>query len=352
MISTNPETDKLVHAIIDDTLKKHDAMVQPGLSRGLAGLTAFLYYGAKFTGNTQLEKIGGKLIDKIYNQMSQKIFSTDFVDGLTGIGCMIEYLVQNRFVEADTDVILEDVDNKIFRAIAHVEKIPFGIRNGLLGYATYLILRLKNCNDRETRFILENLLIEIINKASLEIEKGNFNAVEPLNFNVFWNLPVLLAILSECIKLEIHKQKIYQVIYELEPVVLSFIPIKSSNRLFLLLGVGSIAKTVRFENWHKHAELLKDSLNIHETLTNEFGLRNIFVANGLTGVLILTFIFREVMDFISLKLDYELFFERIQNSEIIKNLERESKDIPLGILNGVAGIALTRILVSNLEKDR
>lgn len=37
----------------------------------------------------------------------------DFCSGLSGVGWGVEYLIQNKFVDADSDELLEDIDAKI-----------------------------------------------------------------------------------------------------------------------------------------------------------------------------------------------------------------------------------------------
>src|SRR5215475_16042885 len=42
-----------------------------------------------------------------------------FADGLAGIGWGIEWLVQNNYVDANTDEILEDLDDELYRSVVY-----------------------------------------------------------------------------------------------------------------------------------------------------------------------------------------------------------------------------------------
>lgn len=112
-----------------------------GLLNGKMGIAIFFYQYARFTNSEIYEKYAGELIDEIYEEIS---FATpiDFASGLTGIGWGIEYLVQNGFVEANTDEAMAEFDNHIFRATM---QFPISIHNQteLFGFGLFYLARLK-----------------------------------------------------------------------------------------------------------------------------------------------------------------------------------------------------------------
>ena len=69
--------------------------------------------------------------------------STNFRDGLAGIGWGIEYLLQNNYYEGDSEEILEDVDNVIFKSVYEARLPLLGVNEGLCGYLLYLNSRHK-----------------------------------------------------------------------------------------------------------------------------------------------------------------------------------------------------------------
>ncbi|HEX3009512.1 MAG TPA: lanthionine synthetase LanC family protein, partial [Bacteroidales bacterium] len=92
-----------------------------GLLNGKMGIAIFFYHYAKYTGNEVYSEYAGELIDEIYSEINTST-PIDFENGLTGIGWGIEYLVQNGFVEADTDEVLEQIDEAVYQKILlHLE---------------------------------------------------------------------------------------------------------------------------------------------------------------------------------------------------------------------------------------
>lgn len=66
-----------------------------------------------FTHNTLYKEYGFRLIEKIQNSIHHET-PISYKQGLAGIGSTIEYLVQHGYIDADTDEILEDFDDRIF----------------------------------------------------------------------------------------------------------------------------------------------------------------------------------------------------------------------------------------------
>ena len=67
---------------------------------------------SRYTKNNEYEKKAEELIDNVYHVLNSVNLTTDFENGLAGIGWGIEYLAANGFLEADTDEILEEVITK------------------------------------------------------------------------------------------------------------------------------------------------------------------------------------------------------------------------------------------------
>jgi len=124
-----------------------------GLLNGKLGISIFFYHYARYTSNEIYENYAGELIDEIYDEIKTDGI-TDFTDGLTGIGWGIEYLVKHRFVEADTDDALKEIDRALYRTW---RQKPVLIENSsdLFGYGLYFLARLY---DRENLDVPSTLL--------------------------------------------------------------------------------------------------------------------------------------------------------------------------------------------------
>lgn len=112
-----------------------------GLLNGKMGIAIFFYHYSRYTGNKIFEDYAGELIDEIYEEINTNT-PVDFANGFTGIGWGIEYLVKNRFIEADTDEVLEAIDKAVHQSYLNS---PYLLENGndVFGYGFYYLSRLK-----------------------------------------------------------------------------------------------------------------------------------------------------------------------------------------------------------------
>jgi hypothetical protein len=113
----------------------------PGLLNGKTGIAIFFYNYFRYSGNKIYEDYAGELIDEIYEEINTGT-PVNFENGLTGIGWGIEYLIKNKFVQADTDEALVEIDTSIYRNSLYR---PFLLDTGndLFGYGLYYIARLR-----------------------------------------------------------------------------------------------------------------------------------------------------------------------------------------------------------------
>ena len=104
----------------------------PGLYSGEMGLVLFFFRYARFTQNGLFAEYSFDLIQTIQNRIHAET-PINYKAGITGIGATFEYLVQNGFVEADTDDLLEEFDRQIFS----LQNLPCLTLDELLGIGYY-----------------------------------------------------------------------------------------------------------------------------------------------------------------------------------------------------------------------
>ncbi|HQG37243.1 MAG TPA: lanthionine synthetase LanC family protein [Bacteroidales bacterium] len=148
------ETDKVLSRV-DERLKRIANVLlinasftdNLGLLNGKMGIAIFFYLYARYTNNKIFSDYAGDLIDEIYSEINEST-SINFADGLMGIGWGIEYLVKNNFVEADTDEVLSDIDNAIYK---HRINSPLLLSTGcdFFDYGLYYISRLKSSSEND-----------------------------------------------------------------------------------------------------------------------------------------------------------------------------------------------------------
>ena len=142
------QRQELLNRIIHHLILNASFTRNLGLLDGKMGICIFFYLYARQTGSKLYEELGGYLLDEIYKEIAQSA-SIGFAKGLCGVAWGIEYLIQNNFVEADRDEVLEELDLKILEK--DVTRIKdFSLDNGLKGIAYYVINRYyKRINPHE-----------------------------------------------------------------------------------------------------------------------------------------------------------------------------------------------------------
>lgn len=258
-----------------------------GLFHGLTGITIFYYHLAKVTGNLDYEERADDLIGKVFSDLSLSV-PADFENGLAGIGWGIEYLVREGFAEGNTDEILEEADNKIFRILNEETFNSFDLTNGLTGYLIYLINRLKNNKDLNSNAFKINceLLILCINRL-YELATPHFPLlVKDLIFDLFWRFPLLLYALTEAYQLNIHNRKILCMIRQWIPNFEAYIPSMNINRVYLATILKNINEFLCEQRLEKQIRLLLYCTDF-KVLINEFDPDIKSVRFGLPGILII-----------------------------------------------------------------
>jgi len=142
-----------------DTIHRllHNNIKERGLYYGKAGEVLLLYSLFQMTGDTGFQK---KAINNL-NEISEHIAGVEdlgFAEGLAGIGWAIEWVAQNNFLEIDTNEVLEDIDNILYKSVIFSSDNNISLHNGTLGKFLYFLSRYKSKNPGNIR--LKNIFQE------------------------------------------------------------------------------------------------------------------------------------------------------------------------------------------------
>lgn len=321
-----------------------------GLMRGNTGLCIFLYHLANTTSNSEYEKASDELLDKVFASLNTSA-SPEFENGLAGIGWGIEYLVQNGFAEGNTDEILEEVDNKVFRTLNEDNFTSFEIANGLTGFLFYLISRLKSQSSPPTmaQRINRELLILTINKIDELVTTQFPSIVKEICFDLFWRFPVMLFGLAEAFKLNIYNEKIKCMVKQWLPNIEAYIPSMHINRLYMATILTKISEIVPDRRLEKQVQILLYATDFEE-LKTEVDPHASNIRFGWTGFVWILEQAKKIIP--STCPNFELIGSTANEikskyiDSLNKMLERSLKENPqqIGLANGVAGIGLTELL--------
>lgn len=321
-----------------------------GLMHGNTGLCIFFYHLARQTNNPEFEQVADVLLEKVFANLSTSA-PADFENGLAGIGWGIEYLVQNNFAEGNTDEILEEVDNKVFRALNEDNHSSFELGNGLTGYLFYLVNRLqhKKAPFQMVNRINRELLILTINKID-ELVTARFpSIIREMHFDLFWRFPVMLFGLTEAFKLNIYNGKISSIIMQWLPYFEAYIPSLHINRLFLAVALRQIGYQVPCERLEKQAQILLFATDF-EVLKTEADPNILNIRYGWPGVLwLLNMASKQIpADWpnhgLVVQTCNEITEQHQIRHEIIKPDNPNGSPMQPGLTLGLAGIGLMELL--------
>ena len=195
-----------------------------GLFNGKIGIAVFFYHYSRYSGNKMLEDYAGELIDEVYSSIDSGV-PVDFTNGLMGIGWGIEHLVNEGFLEADTDEFIKDIDGIVFKASLK-DPVLLNDSNELFGFGLYYIARLygRGNDDHNLNTIVKKQMLVylhddcerllavdvVLNKAIPRMTLDQLNSLMffIINMQKLWLFPAKLSRIEKIIPAYIGKSKI------------------------------------------------------------------------------------------------------------------------------------------------
>ena len=111
-----------------------------GLYDGKMGILIFFTHLARYSQKKIYDDFAGKLLDEVYSEIHTET-PINFKNGLCGIGWSMEYLLQNNFLEGNSNEVLAGIDAKIMeRDPIHMNDKSF--ENGAASILFYILTRL------------------------------------------------------------------------------------------------------------------------------------------------------------------------------------------------------------------
>lgn len=167
------EEKKLLNRIARYMILHASSMNDLGLLTGKMGVCLFFYRYSIFTEKKYYADFAGELIDEIYDELHID-YSRSFNKGLAGIAWGVEYLIQHKFVDANVDEILEELDMQIVeRDVRRITDIS--LNTGLEGLAHYVLSR---CITADNHIISKSYIANLIQ--SLKNKKRDSSLIVPL----------------------------------------------------------------------------------------------------------------------------------------------------------------------------
>jgi len=135
------------------------------LWNGKMGTAIFLFHVARIMQNKEYETQACEFVDDVYNYISNQNIPFYFNNGLLGIGCGFEYIIEQKFMDGDSDEVLREID-QIAKYIINMRPInKIDLKEGICGVGFYIYCRLKHKQENDesmTTLFLKEYLVYLI----------------------------------------------------------------------------------------------------------------------------------------------------------------------------------------------
>lgn len=250
---------------ITNALMLHSSSLSDiGFLHGKMGVALYFSYLARSSGKAVFEDFAMELIDNVTESLHDDI-PVDFENGITGIGWAVEHLIQNGFIEADADDVLEELDAKVARELIYSEN---SFEN-LLSIGYYYCARLCYRVEDDTSPTVLNLkynAILFIDELERQIWNNNTHRVETAH------------LLDELLKLNIFNYKVNEIRKFLNITefgfIVPFIPRMTSEQLFAKLNSPDVPSPLAGYNLSQVPEM------------ERWGLKNGIAGIGLQSIIL------------------------------------------------------------------
>ena len=321
-------------------LQSIDKTYPIGLANGLMGISIYFYHLSRIEDNESHKIIAERLLD----QTLENLFldsSISVEKGLAGVALGVTHLIKSDFVTGDVNELLEDIDNIIFRNIAFMQSDFYYNKKELLHLLYYLSVRLTDQTNEDNRYIFRELIIKTINIFTNKLKDNFFD--EPFSFSVYdYQLPLFTYICARLLKLDFYNARIYKILEEFEPKILSRFPVLHTNRLSLLCKILPLIPYMQNPQWKKYVNLLQREISLPIIFEQETKNKHIFISNGLSMVYLLLNYLKENYSEYEISYNTQDFYNKIISSDAWNSLLVKDYffNIHSGLLNGFPGVQL------------
>ncbi|MDX8337542.1 lanthionine synthetase LanC family protein [Draconibacterium sp. IB214405] len=352
IISTN-------QVIINSLMLNASFIDNIGLLNGKMGIAICFFQLARTTNESVYYDYAGELIDEIYDELSIET-TLDFENGLAGIGWGIEYLVQNGFLEADTNEVLEEFDNRLYNELNLNPSQEIGLLKGIIGLGIYFLTRIptKISLSEKKVSIASEALIQIIEMLDYRVkdisnmiyEESTYSMAQNKSkfFDITWDYSSLLWFCSELLQKDIASIDVENIIERLiEPLDENRSKLTNPKRLLISITLLKLKEALKNRernqsrsgckilNIEKLNKIVQEFLaeEASENVKSPYPINNASFRYGTSGI---AFIHRQIQ---LIKGDYHFKNDQHFLEQGINNFDFENPNA-FGLMEGLAGIIL------------
>ena len=257
-----------------------------GLFEGKMGLCMLYYMSEK---NIDKE-FAHQLLEDIYLCINKDIFDVDFKNGISGIAWGLIILVKNKCIDGDINAVLYEIDDFIYNQIIFdwlVDKTRQ--KDDFVWLLVYYAERFPHIQDYDEKIIIKKLIITIINHIEDNFQDITYRITKNFAVENFIESIYAYALL-ELYKQDIHKTKIIKTLENLTKKLTINFNDCQANIIINIITIKKIGKYFKLpENVYNNLEII--NCDLKEIIKYNFKNKNIHLHDGLTGFILLIYIF-------------------------------------------------------------
>lgn len=195
-----------------------------GIHSGTMGLIMSHFMTAAYLKDNGLYEKGTSLLEYLIDNIST-CRDLSFENGLCGIGFGVEWLVRNNFIEANTNDLLADLDDEIWKKTFLEGHLNISLAAGSLGTALFFFSRINTQSPAISRFL------RFWHHESLGVQQSNFKkmckqwlpSLSLLNNNELNDLGHLLVFASKAVHTNVVFHSLQTIICQIVSGILVFL---------------------------------------------------------------------------------------------------------------------------------
>lgn len=340
----------LSEQLINRLISSLDGDFPLGLTYGKMGVCIYFYQMERLGKTNQYRVIGDKVLDDVLTEISS-VESLNLEEGLTGIALGLIFLVRRKYIEANLNELLVEVDDLIYKYLMfHENKSIIPVKD-ILGYIYYFNIRLEEISSEQDQLVFKDVIAYLVECLYENVDENIFNDYD--KFSVYYyQQPLLFFIFAGLLEKGIYTSRIFHILNEWKMRLITRIPLLHMNRLYLLWGMLAIKPFLKDTDFIQYVDRIKRSVDIKYLIEREINAKNIFVSNGYSLLFVLLKWIDKKYPLYSFAYDENQIINRIRTSPAWKDLQEIPSfyRIHRGLLNGFLGVDL--LLFSNEMLDK
>ncbi len=194
-----------IHGLLKDHFKEN---TQVGVLSGISGISLFHFYYSKYTETDIYYDAGVEILNESVHRINSGYNVPTYCTGIAGAGWVFDHLVEEDFIELNTDELLSDLDEYLYGImIADIKAGNYDFLHGAIGYGFYFLKRFKNTKSDTLKERYITYLLALVSELEELSEKDKNGLKWPLvlhkkteepeyNFSLSHGIPSIINFLS------------------------------------------------------------------------------------------------------------------------------------------------------------